>query len=182
MARNTSRNHPVQSDLSGAIDECRSEVESLRDEMEEWGSNMEGNNMEHLPKYEQVTEARDNLSNGLDALEGLEVPEFLESESANYTVDNRTRESRTRAVRLQNALNALDAARAAAQSWLDDDDNAELEVVEPDAEDEDDDRTPVTQDEVDERQAQREQAEELINELDNAEGELQNVEFPGMYG
>jgi hypothetical protein len=194
MARKTSRFHPMPADISGAFDNGRSEVESLKDEMEEWSGNMEGANMEHLPKFEEVTEAKDALENALNTLEGIEVPEFLEGEDASYTNDTRTRESRTRGVRLQNALNALDAAKACAQNWLDENDELELTEAQPideddpPAEDEDGDAEDpvaeedvVTQEMVDERYEQREAAEQFINEMDDAMGELENVSFPGMY-
>src|SRR5215813_7323243 len=45
------------------------EIESLRDEMQEWQSNMEGASMEHLPKYDEVTEAVDLLDNAYDDLD-----------------------------------------------------------------------------------------------------------------
>jgi hypothetical protein len=40
-----------------------SQLESLKDEMGSWRDNMSGANMEHLPKYEEVSEAADSLDN-----------------------------------------------------------------------------------------------------------------------
>jgi paraquat-inducible protein B len=40
-----------------------SEVESLTEEMTSWRDNMSGANMEHLPKYDEVSEACDELEN-----------------------------------------------------------------------------------------------------------------------
>jgi hypothetical protein len=169
------RNHPVKDTVSGALDNGRSEVESLYEEIDEWGSNLESNNMEHLPKYEEVTEARDQLCNANDGLQGIEVPEHLSDLEANYTQDTR-RSAYSRSGRMSNALEALGAARDAAQAWLDDND-----ALEPDEQPEEGEETGPTQEEADERDAQRDATEEFINELENAIGEAENVGFPGMY-
>ena len=39
--------------LDAAIEEFSSVVESLKEEIESWKDNLEGSNMEHLPKYEE---------------------------------------------------------------------------------------------------------------------------------
>jgi regulator of replication initiation timing len=165
-----SRNHPVKSDLAGALSDGISEIEELKTEMEEWKDSLESNNMEHLPKYDEVQEAYDALETGLDALQGIEVPEFLEEIDASYTQDTR-RKAQSRSYRLGNALNAIDAAKCAAESWLDE--NPELEV--------EDDPEGELQAVADERAKQREAAEEFFNEVDSAYSELDCVSFPGMY-
>lgn len=42
------------------------DIESLRDEMTEWKDNMESNSMEHLPKYDEVSEAVDALDQAME--------------------------------------------------------------------------------------------------------------------
>jgi exonuclease VII small subunit len=48
--------------------EC-SDAQELKSEMEEWRDNMDGANMTHLPKYEEVSEAADECENVVDELE-----------------------------------------------------------------------------------------------------------------
>lgn len=48
--------------------EC-SDGQSLKEEMGEWRDNLDGANMTHLPKYEEVSEAADELDNVVDELE-----------------------------------------------------------------------------------------------------------------
>jgi hypothetical protein len=179
MARRAagSRNHPVQADLAGALGDGTSEVEELKNEMEEWAESLESNSMEHLPKYDEVTEAKDALEAGLDTLQGIEVPEFLESIDASYTQDTR-RKAQSRSYRLGNATNAIEAAKDAANSWLEE--NDELELM-SDADAIEDGAEEVTQEMVDERRSQRDDAEQFASEVENALGELENVSFPSMY-
>lgn len=46
-----------------------SEFEALKEEMESWRDNMSGASMEHLPKFEEVSQA-------CDELDGIDVSEF----------------------------------------------------------------------------------------------------------
>ena len=48
------------------LESARSDLDGVRDEIVEWAENMEGNSMEHLPKYEEVSEARDALETVVD--------------------------------------------------------------------------------------------------------------------
>ena len=57
-----SRNHPMPSTILGAIESGASVIEELHGEMEEWASSLESNSMEHLPKYEEVGEARNEAA------------------------------------------------------------------------------------------------------------------------
>lgn len=174
-----SRNDPRTADVSGAFESGTSVVEELKDEMSEWADNMESNSMEHLPKFEEVSEARDALEAALDNLQGIECPDFLGEIEVTYTQDTR-QSANSRAGRLDNARQELDAALAGAQQWLDE--HEELEQNDPEDEEEGDaDADAVTEDEVIERQEQREAAEEFVNELEGAISELDSVSFPGMY-
>lgn len=175
-----SRNFPVTSDVSGAFDTGRSDVQDLKQEIEDWKSSLESNNMEHLPKYEELEECYGYLETASDALEGVEPPECVQGVSANFTIDTRT-SANSRSGRLQNAMNALDAAKSSCEAWLDE--NEELEAT--DTEDEDAPKEGeagfVSDDDVSEREQQRSDVEEFQNELENAYSELENVGFPGMY-
>jgi hypothetical protein len=173
-----SRNTPIKSDLASAFDAGMSEVESLKEEIEEWKSSLESNNMEHLPKYEELEECYSNLENGLDALQGLTIPDFLGDVEADYTQDTRS-SARSRSARLDNATRALEAAKEAAEGWLEDHPSLE-ESTDPD-EGEDTPTEVVTLEDVEEREGQRTEAEDAITEMDNALSELGNVSFPGMY-
>jgi hypothetical protein len=173
------RAKPVTGTIDGAFEEGKDEAICLKDEIVEWKDNMEANSMEAMPKYDEVSEAADALESGTDSLESLEVPECLQGVEVTYTVDTR-RKAQSRNGRMGNALSALDAAKAGAEAWLED--NEELEFIPEDERDpEETDMTYPTEEEVSEREEQRSAVEEFINELENAYGELEGVNFPGMY-
>lgn len=66
-------------EVLGNID--TSEIDNLKSEMESWRDNLDGANMSHLPKYDQVSECADVLDNALSTLEGLSIDGFEEIES-----------------------------------------------------------------------------------------------------
>lgn len=177
------REYPVTAVLEGAFEDGRSEVESLKEEMGDWKDSLESNSMEHLPKYEEVSECADCLEAALDILEMIEAPSPLSDGAANYTRDTR-QSAGSRSGRLGNAQNALEAAKSAAEGWLDD--NPELTVVERDEEDEDNEGTlgedeTYDQADADQRDSDRSEAETFVEQLQEALDELDNVSFPGMY-
>lgn len=90
--------------VADAVSNAYGEFQSLRDEISDWASNMEGANMEHLPKYEEVSEARDNLENFAD--NEPDVPEGLQELKVTVTED---RKARSRAARMSNAVAHLQA-------------------------------------------------------------------------
>lgn len=49
--------------VTDLLEMAANDVATLTEEMEEWQGNMEGANMDHLPKYEQVSECVDALQN-----------------------------------------------------------------------------------------------------------------------
>lgn len=168
----------IEATVLGAFEDGKSEVECLKDEISEWKENMESNNMEALPKFDEVSEAADTLENALDTLESLEVPECLQDLPCVFTQDTRTK-ARSRNGRMNNALNALDAAKAGGEQWLED--NEALDANDDDQDDLPDDTEIVTQEQADARNEQREAVEEFVNQLEEAYGELEGVNFPGMY-
>ena len=175
-----SRAAPIQSDIGSAFDAGRQDVTDLKEEIEAWKDGLEGNNMEHLPKYEEVSECYDALDSAIGGLEGIEVPDCMEGFDASYTQDTR-QSAQSRAGRLNNAMAALDAVKSACEQWLE-------EFPELEATDTDDEDAPVEGDDdfideamVQERETQRGEVEEFQTELENAYSELENVSFPGMY-
>jgi hypothetical protein len=176
------RAKPINASAEGAWEDGKSEVESLKEEIGEWKDNLEGNNMEHLPKYEEVSECADTMESALDTLEGIDFPECLSDVPVNYTQDTR-QSAQSRNGRLSNALSALYASKEAGEAWLEE--NPELELVDLSERDEEDQELDEgesdDQQAVDARESDRSAVEEFINEMDNAIGELENVSFPGMY-
>lgn len=171
------RNATMMSTIQDAYEGGKADVEELKGEIEEWQQNLEGNNMEHLPKYEEVSECLSGLEAGLDSLEGIDFPECLEGIDVTYTHDTRI-SSQSRSTRLSNALNGLHASKDAADNWLSE--NEALEADDAEGYDGDPDDF-VTEEMAEERDTQRSAVEEFINEMDNAISELENVSFPGMY-
>ena len=61
-----------------------SEIECLRDEIENWKSGMEGTNLENSSKYSDLEECYDSLENGISELEDLDFEiEIGEKETPN---------------------------------------------------------------------------------------------------
>ncbi len=71
--------------ILGAFEGGQSDVEGLKEEINEWKDSLEGNGMEHLPKYEEVSECADALDSANDTLESLEVPECIQDIDVSYT-------------------------------------------------------------------------------------------------
>ena len=152
--------------LEAAVADALSEIESLRDEMQEMDDNMSGANMEHLPKYEVVSTALQELEEHCD--QSIDVPEWAQALSVKYMemVNRRRGRGPSRDVRLGNATAMLGAAIEAI--------DAEIER-----------REKLEDDDLPEGEAQvnsdrKTDMEELRAELD--EHADFSVEFPGMYG
>lgn len=175
------RAFPIRSTVEGAFEDGKSEVESLKEEIGEWKENLEGNSMEHLPKYDEVSECSDALDAAMDIFDGIDFPSCISDTKVTYTMDTR-QSAGSRSGRLSNAQNALDAAKSQAESWLDE--NPELEFVEEDENSEGmdlGDNQTHDQAEVDQRETNRSEVETFIEQMEEAIGELENVNFPGMY-
>lgn len=177
-----SRNHPVTSSILGAVEGAASVLEELHGEMEEWASNMEGNSMEHLPKYDEVSEARDALEGPKDELLSIELPEEIGGVEVRYTQDTR-QSANSRSGRLNNAADELRAAEAGLEQWLEDNPGLEANEGEPIEIDPEDGPVEelVTQEEADAREELREKAQEALDTIQNQLSELDNISFPGMY-
>lgn len=173
-----SRFAPQVSSALGAWEDGSSDVRGLQEEMSSWKENLEGNNMEHLPKYDEVSECADVLETVADELEGIDFPEVIQDIEVKYTQDTR-QSAQSRAGRLDNALNCLTAAISAAEEWMQD--NPELTLFEGEDGEEPGDDEVATQEEVDEREEQRTSIQEWLDDAQQQVDELQNVGFPGMY-
>lgn len=159
--------------VQGAVEGAQSEIESLFDEMEEWASNMEGNNMEHLPKYDEVNEAKDALEQAKDPLDSVDIPQEVADLEVTYQEYRPYgRKPMSRSMRLSNAQNMLSAAIDRAEQYRD-------ELKEADDRDEEDEERD---EEVDNGRLNPEDDFEFIDELQTSMDECDNVSFPGMFG
>ena len=141
------------STIEGMVGDALGEVQSLRDEMREWADNMSDNNMEHLPKYDEVSECADELDSYADNEPPFpdNAPEALTKEHTWEELPPKLRQSR--ANRLGDAMSSLNRAVDLIQEWLDGNGEHELH------------------DEVEQYQS------ELQEIIDGCEF----VSFPGMY-
>jgi len=163
------------------LEMAASEVESLQGEMTDWQGNMEGANMDHLPKYEQVTECVDALENAdvrsrVDELATLvEMAGSLGDLGAVMaTYVQSTAKRKTRADRLGEAQGWLEQALAALDDRLQDlKDQDDLRVKA------DEEANPETEAEPDPR---IEEVQAALSDLRDAMDSLSDVSFPGMYG
>lgn len=175
--------------LGGCIEAAAAEVSELFDEMENWASNMEGANMEHMPTYEAVTEAKDGLEQIKDALEGLDVPQAAADLEVQY-VEHRPygRKSISRSMRLSNAESQFDAAKSRLEDLIDElreepectcANEEDKDLVEPSDHEED---CPVyVKGCAEEGEAMDpDELQTLVDDLDQCD--FSSVSFPGMFG
>lgn len=150
----TYRTETRKTTVSAAIGDAFSEIENLRDEMQETVDNMSDANMEHLPKYETAEAAVSELASHTDA---PDVPDCVAELEVTYSEQVNKRKGRgpSRDVRLSNAQSMLSAVRDA------------IKVL-------------VNNDDVEHNEGEADEAGTLVNELD--EHVDFSVEFPGMFG
>ena len=158
-------------------------LEDLHSQMEEWQSNMEGNNMEHLPKYEEVQTATDALDNAGTEIESNAERLSSELEKCGEILDQTVSyilmvpykgRGEPRWMQCANAIASLQAA----VEYLDDEDN----LVKLDDEGE-----PVTRTEDGEEvnvlwSDENDDITSYRDSLRDALEEAEQVEFPGMFG
>lgn len=175
--------------LGGAIEAAAAEVAELFDEMENWASNMEGANMEHMPKYDEVSAAKDELEQIKDALEGLDVPQAAADLEVSY-MEYRPygRKGPSRSMRLSNAESQFDAAKSRLEELIEEL-NEEPECT--CANEEDKDLVEASDHEEDcpvyvkgcaeEGEAMDpDELQTLVDDLDQCD--FSSVSFPGMFG
>lgn len=164
--------------------DCGNVLEDLHSQMEEWRENLEGNNMEHLPKYEEVSEAADALENAGSEIEtyasdlssALEKCGDLLEETVSYTLMTPYKgRSEPRWMQCANALSALQAVVAFLQ-----DENNLVKL--------DEDGEPITKKGEDGEEInvlwtdEVQDLEDNVGSLSDALEEAEAVEFPGMFG
>jgi len=155
-----------RSTLEALVCDAYCAVEGLRDELTEWQESLESNDMEHLPKYEEVSETAMQLEQAVDELDTLnnlvgDLPDEIQNQMLDYTYDSR-RKAGARWGRLYNAQvmaqTVLDAGRDALETAQKKADEAETDLPE-----------------------QMEELEEALNSWEDAITTTQEVCFPGMY-
>ena len=155
-----------RSTLEALVCDAYCAVEGLRDELTEWQESLESNDMEHLPKYEEVSETAMQLEQAVDELDTLnnlvgDLPDEIQNQMLDYTYDSRLKAG-ARWGRLYNgqvmAQTVLDAGRDALETAQKKADEAETDLPE-----------------------QMEELEEALNSWEDAITTTQEVCFPGMY-
>lgn len=134
----------------GDVNSAFKAIEALGSEMRETADNMDSNNLGATDKCQRCAEAADTL----EGISAAEVPECLASVPISYgeSVPSRKGRGTSRAVRLANAVELLQAAREFAEDVSD----------------------------LDKSGAQ--ERDEFVTELDSAISDAEGVEFPGMFG
>lgn len=171
MARKkTGKNVPQTMTAFEAMGNAVSELEGLKEEMDEWASNMESSNLESTDKCQRVRESADMLEEShcecdgksdeieelVGKLEGFKVPSVTYHEYVPYKG-----RSISRADRLGNASAAMEAALEALSGALED-----IKVPEGN-------EGP---------QESLQEAKDMVEETKTGWESAQDVEFPGMYG
>ena len=157
----------------------KSDIETLKDEMDSWKSNMSDNNMENLPKFDEVTEAYetleqyyDDLDTAIDALiDFCNENEIDLSQTTTMRVDRAS--GKSRATRMQDAVDSINTAVSIIKDALADDIEEE--------ENETEEQKTAREEKQSERETLRDELEAKCDEVDNAVSELEGVSFPGMF-
>lgn len=174
----------------GVLEMVASVVESLHEEMTDWQGNLEGNSMEHLPKYEQVSECVDALDNAevrnpVDELETLlgsrafrEASDDLvqiDLDEVMVTYEMSTAKRQSRADRLGEAQDCMERALSALDERL-------AVLKQRDAERVKAAEAVAAEDEEVQEDERLDEIESLLADLRQALDSLADVQFPGMYG
>lgn len=143
--------------VSGAISDAYGELQSLYGELDEIVSNAEGTGLENTQRIQTLMETRDSAL--ADAENEPEIPDSLADLPVEYSAQIRRRGSASRAVRHDNAISALYAAKEAVESF---------KGIEEEKEEKDEGLIDA--------------AQELIDHIDTALGDFEGAEYPGMFG
>lgn len=168
---------PIKGTVREALESVPGEITELKDELQEWQSNLEGNNMEHLPKYDEVTEAADALENveteiecnatelvnALDQHDNPKVKALLDEQISWSEFQPYKGRSYSRSDRCSNAVAPLQAATEYIKEEIAEIFNSE----EAGEDDQDDDGQDIIS-----------YAEDLEQQCEEAE----SICFPGMFG
>lgn len=170
-----------RSELSELVGDAVGEVESLKEEIEEWRDNLDNANMTHLPKYDEVSEAADALETAQSQAEDAQ------SEFDNLPDDVKTSVTPYRYGKTKSRSSR--AGEAGAMLRVVADRLRELEEAKTERLDQiakatsADDLSKTDSDALEAEQAKLEEAdyETAAESLGQAADELDNVSFPGMY-
>lgn len=149
--------------LEDLFNDAKSIVEELKNEMEEWAGNMEGTSLENTSKYQSVSDARDTLEYGLDDLERIDIDAVQEDVLTRKVTVNEFhkygKKLPSRADRLGNATEALNVVVTELRLFVE---------------------------ELYEHEEGNEDAiallEQTADDIEEAIGNVESVDFPGMYG
>lgn len=147
------KRQPIQMTVADLISGGLADIADLRQEIDDWKSNLEGSNMEHLPKYEEVSSCYDELENVPEEIDTEGLPRSLLDHKLDV-IDPFPMKKRgiSRAKRSANAINLLSIAKGYLEDQVD----------------------KLKEDEA-------EKANEVIEALEEAIGNAENAQFPGMY-
>jgi hypothetical protein len=147
---------PVEGTLANVIADAVGDLEGLRDEAQEIVDNAQGTNFESTSRIATLEDTASNL----DSIAVPDVPDYLASLPVHYTQDQRKSRPTGRATRCNDASYRLVCCVEVLQAWVD----------APDIE-EKDGKAQAT----DEAQSIIEEVQEIIDAADNCE-------WPGMFG
>jgi hypothetical protein len=151
---------PVEGTIDMAVDTCFSEMEGLRDELQDWYDNL-SENFQNSSKGEALQEAIDSIES-VDRPDVPTEPEALAILKCDW-IEDRSRKL-SRSGRRDNAINALSAAKDAAQAWVDEQEDKKAENP------------------SEEHLQMVQNVEEFVDALGEAQSSFEDVQFPGMYG
>lgn len=146
------KNRSTDSTVS-AISDAISDLTSLGEECRE----IVDNASENLQQTSRI-QTFDETASALEGLSEPDVPECVAELPITYSEQISTRKGRgeSRAVRCANSVAVLQAAQEAVAMWL--------------------------EDETNEEHVERDEVEQLANDIEEIIGEAEGCEFPGMYG
>lgn len=175
--------------IADAVEGGLSDLQELADEMRTWADNMEGTGLENTQKYYDVSEVADALEGIADC---IDIPEAYAGVEIEVSIA--AKRGQPRWLRRDNALACLQAAhdylsdaadnlRHEAQEAYYEASVSQVEFLGTDEDQADDLRAAI--EEYEEQGGMREaEADELdgaISELENTISETEYVEFPGMF-
>lgn len=143
------------------VSEASSDFDSLKEEMDDWRGNLEDNGMDHLPKYEEVSECVDALEQLEGQLEDINWGGAAEVISQVEVVcDQRGLDERSRASRAESVCQRVRACVDELQDLMDDE-NWPRQLNEA------------------QREVTRQEGDSILETLQNFVDELECIDYPG---
>lgn len=166
------KNVPKAGTLANVVSEAISIISELSDEIREVVDGASGTARESTQRIQTLDETAGTLEQYVDE---PSIPDHLSELQVTYFEFQKKKASR--ADRRDNAASLLDGVIGTLQEYID---KEELDLTT--VSEEDGDGEEVTSKIEDEARGRIEEASTLLDELDNIKGEIEGVEFPGMYG